>query len=66
MILRLSTSAVIMLNSTISVTWNTEYCAVFLPTAQRIGQAVAGEMSADDAIKRLTSDIDEQVKAASK
>lgn len=40
--------------------------AIFLPTAQRIGQAVAGEMSADDAIKRITSDIDEQVKAASK
>ncbi len=40
--------------------------AVFLPTAQRLGQAVAGEMSADDAIKRLASDIDEQVKAASK
>ena len=40
--------------------------AVFLPTAQRLGQAVAGEMSADDALKRLTSDIDEQVKAASK
>jgi alpha-1,4-digalacturonate transport system substrate-binding protein len=40
--------------------------AVFLPTAQRIGQAVAGEMSADDAIKRLAADIDEQVKAASK
>jgi alpha-1,4-digalacturonate transport system substrate-binding protein len=40
--------------------------AVFLPTAQRIGQAVAGEMSADDALKRLASDIDEQVKAASK
>jgi alpha-1,4-digalacturonate transport system substrate-binding protein len=40
--------------------------AVFLPTAQRIGQAVAGELSADDAIKRLAADIDEQVKAASK
>jgi alpha-1,4-digalacturonate transport system substrate-binding protein len=40
--------------------------AVFLPTAQRVGQAVAGEMSADDALKRLASDIDEQVKAASK
>ena len=40
--------------------------AVFLPTAQRLGQAVAGEMSADDAIKRLAADIDEQVKAASK
>lgn len=40
--------------------------AVFLPTAQRLGQAVAGEMSADDAIKRLTADIAEQVAAASK
>lgn len=39
--------------------------AVFLPTAQRIGQAVAGEMSADDALKRMAADIDEQVKAAS-
>ena len=28
--------------------------------------AQAGELSADDAIKRLSSDIDEQVKAASK
>ena len=34
--------------------------------AQRVGQAVAGEMSVDDAIKRLTVDIDEQIKAASK
>ena len=25
--------------------------AVFLPTAQRLGQAVAGEMSADDALE---------------
>lgn len=40
--------------------------AVFLPTAQRLGQAVAGELSADDAIKRLAADIDEQVKAATK
>ncbi len=40
--------------------------SVFLPTAQRVGQAVAGEMSADDALKRLASDIDEQIKAASK
>lgn len=40
--------------------------AFFLPTAQRLGQAVAGEMSADDAIKRLTADIAEQVAAASK
>jgi len=40
--------------------------AVFLPTAQRVGQAVAGEMTADEAIKRLAADIDEQVTAASK
>ena len=40
--------------------------AVFLPTAQRLGQAVAGEMSADDALKRLAQDMDEQVKAAAK
>lgn len=40
--------------------------AVFLPTAQRLGQAIAGEMSTDDALKRLTSDMDEQVKAAAK
>ena len=35
-----------------------------MPTAQRLGQAIAGEMSADDALKRLAPDIDEQVKAA--
>ena len=40
--------------------------AVFLPTAQRLGQAVAGELSADDALKRLAADVDEQVKAATK
>ena len=40
--------------------------AVFLPTAQRLGQAVAGEMSTDDALKRLAQDMDEQVKAAGK
>jgi alpha-1,4-digalacturonate transport system substrate-binding protein len=40
--------------------------AVFLPTAQRVGQAVAGEMTADAALTRLASDIEEQVKAASK
>ena len=40
--------------------------AVFLPTAQRVGQAVAGEMTSDEAIKRLAADIDEQVTAASK
>jgi alpha-1,4-digalacturonate transport system substrate-binding protein len=40
--------------------------AVFQPTAQRLGQAVAGEMSTDDALKRLAQDMDEQVKAAGK
>lgn len=40
--------------------------AVFLPTAQRLGQSVAGELSPDDALKRLAADVDEQVKAASK
>jgi alpha-1,4-digalacturonate transport system substrate-binding protein len=40
--------------------------AVFQPTAARLGQAVAGEMSTDDALKRLAADVDEQVKAASK
>ena len=40
--------------------------AVFQPTAARLGQAVAGEMSVEDALKRLASDVDEQVKAASK
>ena len=40
--------------------------AVFQPTAARLGQAVAGEMSTDDAFKRLAADVDEQVKAASK
>lgn len=40
--------------------------AVFLPTAQRLGQAVAGELSPDEALKRLAADVDEQVKAASK
>jgi alpha-1,4-digalacturonate transport system substrate-binding protein len=40
--------------------------AIFNPTAARLGQAIAGEMSLDDALKRISSDIDEQVKAASK
>jgi alpha-1,4-digalacturonate transport system substrate-binding protein len=40
--------------------------ALFNPTAQRLGQAVAGEMTLDDALKRISADIDEQVKAASK
>src|SRR5215831_2071598 len=40
--------------------------ALFNPTAQRLGQAIAGEMSLDDALKRISADIDEQVKAAAK
>ena len=40
--------------------------ALFNPTAQRLGQAIAGEMSLDDALKRIAADIDEQVKAAAK
>jgi ABC-type glycerol-3-phosphate transport system substrate-binding protein len=40
--------------------------AIFNPTAQRLGQAIAGEMSLDDALKRIAADIDEQVKAAAK
>ena len=37
---------------------------VSLPAQE--GVIYVGEMSADDALKRLASDIDEQVKAASK
>src|SRR5207249_4689259 len=40
--------------------------AIFNPTAARLGQAIAGEMSLDDALKRIGADIDEQVKAAAK
>jgi alpha-1,4-digalacturonate transport system substrate-binding protein len=40
--------------------------AVFQPTAARLGQAIAGEITVDDALKRLASDLDEQVKAAAK
>jgi len=40
--------------------------AIFNPTAARLGQAIAGEISLDDALKRINSDIDEQVKAAGK
>jgi alpha-1,4-digalacturonate transport system substrate-binding protein len=40
--------------------------AIFNPTAARLGQAIAGEMSLDDALKRISSDIEEQLKAASK
>jgi alpha-1,4-digalacturonate transport system substrate-binding protein len=39
--------------------------ALFQPTAQRVGQAVAGEMTVDDALTRLTTDVADQVKAAS-
>ena len=40
--------------------------AIFQPTAQRLGQAIAGELTADEALARLATDIDEQVKGASK
>ena len=40
--------------------------AVFNPTAARLGQAIVGEISLDDALKRISADIDEQVKAAAK
>lgn len=40
--------------------------AIFQPTAQRLGQAIVGELSVDDALARLAADMDEQVKAASK
>ena len=40
--------------------------AIFNPTAARLGQAIAGEMSLDDALKRIAADADEQVKAAAK
>ncbi len=40
--------------------------ALFNSTATRLGQAIAGEMSLDDALKRIVADIDEQVKAAAK
>jgi len=40
--------------------------AIFNPTAARLGQAIVGEMSLDDALKRISADIDEQVKAAQK
>ena len=40
--------------------------AIFNPTAARLGQAIAGELSLPDALKRIAADADEQVKAASK
>jgi alpha-1,4-digalacturonate transport system substrate-binding protein len=40
--------------------------AIFNPTTARLGQAIVGEMSLEDALKRIASDADEQVKAAGK
>ena len=40
--------------------------AIFLNTVTRLSQSIVGEMSTDDAINRLTKDIDEAVKASSK
>jgi len=40
--------------------------ALFNPTVTRLGQAIAGEMSLDDALKRISADIQEQLKAAPK
>jgi alpha-1,4-digalacturonate transport system substrate-binding protein len=40
--------------------------AIFNPTAARLGQAIVGEITLDDALKRISADIDEQVKAAAK
>ena len=40
--------------------------ALFNPTVTRLGQAIAGEMSLDDALKRISADIQEQLKAAGK
>jgi len=40
--------------------------AIFLNTVTRLSQAIVGEMSTDDALARLSKDIDEAVKAAGK
>jgi len=40
--------------------------ALFLNTVTRLSQAIVGEISLDDAMKRISADIDEQVKAAAK
>ena len=40
--------------------------ALFNPTVTRLGQAIAGEMSLDDALKRISADIQEQLKATGK
>ena len=42
------------------------YRALFKPSAARLGQAMVGELWLDDALKRIASDIDEQVTAAQK
>ncbi|MDR3409581.1 MAG: extracellular solute-binding protein [Formivibrio sp.] len=39
---------------------------MFQPTAQRLGQAIAGELSPDDALARLAADMEAQSKGASK
>ena len=40
--------------------------AIFLNTVTRLSQSIVGEMSTDDAIGRLSKDIDEAVKASAK
>jgi alpha-1,4-digalacturonate transport system substrate-binding protein len=40
--------------------------AMFQPTATRLGQAIAGELSPDEALTRLAADMDEQAKGAGK
>ena len=40
--------------------------AIFLNTVTRLSQSIVGEMSTDDALGRLTKDIDEAVKATAK
>ena len=40
--------------------------AIFLNTVTRLSQSIVGEMSTDDAINRLSKDIDEAVKASGK
>ncbi|HEY4083839.1 MAG TPA: ABC transporter substrate-binding protein [Burkholderiaceae bacterium] len=35
---------------------------LFQPTVQRLGQSVAGEISPEEALKRLTTDVDEQLR----
>jgi alpha-1,4-digalacturonate transport system substrate-binding protein len=40
--------------------------AMFQPTATRLGQAIAGELTPDDALARLAADMEEQSKGATK